>query len=396
VQKCCTNLTLALKPSKSSAKSIALQAGESFTPTDGLDSASLDAAKAQLDELTREHIPKLTYLSRKAASEAVVYEFVLKTEDDLKKEKEERELVKSKGGHIVQQSYSREKEKLQKIKGKGVGTAWSKAINNVIFELQEALGDLSETFMSERTLSALQKASEARAKANGQARVTLSSSQKPSKTREEARQRALQATSKVWNVCDGALNGKLPKNNLAAVQIRWKAREEILEDALSEYCHSLDSPGHSDDSDFDGDDSDEEREERVDDDRPHIEPTKHQKAAYELYRSFLATTCKMHEKVGKVCLNQKSNSGEVIDLDELDQAGEAVSEALDELVSSTLYGEREEGDDEPAEGEEEARESLQEAVQHLYLMAAILDVNDILEPIHKAFQSDSNGVEILY
>lgn len=374
VQKACTNLALALRPRKSSSKSDNHQQGDnsssssSSSPAFGLDSASLDAAKSQLTDLTKDFIPKLTFLSRKASSEAVHFRYISKTKNDVEKEKKERELVKSKGGYIVQHSYSRDYEKLEKIKGKGLGVAWSKAVVSVIVEVQEALGDLSETFMSERTLLVLKKASEARAKAEGAASSSSPSQERElPKNKEQVRQRALQATSVVWDICDAALKGKLPKDNRTAVRQSWKTRTEVLEDALKEFNEAIKEEQDGDDKSETIDDDDD-----FDDMFQHLSLSKEEKMNAAKYLALIQTGCHLHAKAGELCLGekQKMGVGEAVDFDDLEDAGVEISEAVDDLVSSLIYGEEQEQDDEE-QGEElkVAFAALNESTNKLYLAA---------------------------
>lgn len=400
VQKCCTNLTLALK-SNSSVKHVSPPSN--FDPTHGLDVASLDAAKAQIHDLTKEYIPKITFLARKTSSEALVYRYVRKTEEDLRKETEERELVKSKGGHYVQQPYWREGEKLEKIKGMGLGKAWSKAVISEIIEVLGALGDLSETFMSERTLLVLRRASEARAKANNEHQGSVISVREHARTRDEARQRALQATSRVWNVCDTALKGSLPDDNRIAVRSNWKIRTGLLEDALIELADYIEKKKNGKDSD--DEDEDEDKDLGLDDELEEKEdgidvlcvprPLPRTCAPEDIrdkeaIQPLLKAGCQLHSKAGELVLSRKaSQMHETIDLDELDEVGEALSCALDDVIAAMLYGDRS-NEGALADGQAEALEAFQQAAQRLYhLSAAMLDSDDNLEPLLQEFVKQS-------
>ncbi|PWN35851.1 uncharacterized protein FA14DRAFT_184758 [Meira miltonrushii] len=149
-----------------------------------------------------------------------------KTAEDLAKEKAEKEFVKSKGGHFVIPAHVRETEKLEKIPGKGLGKAWSKMVSSAVFELLESLGELSKSYIDDRTKAVLQKASAQRDKADGVLSSLTDDGINVAKNTKEARQIALQATAIVWEVCDSTLNGsrKLLNNNREAVQVSWKAR----------------------------------------------------------------------------------------------------------------------------------------------------------------------------
>lgn len=396
IQKACTNLALALQPSKSSNTTEksrqcvnSLSSSPSPSSTSGLDSASLDAARAQLNDLTKDFIPKLTFLSRKAASEAVVYRYVSKTKDDLEREKQERELVKSKGGHIIQHSYSRDDQKLEKIRGKGLGVTWSKAVVSVIVEVQEALGDLSETFMSERTLLVLKKASETRAKAEGgQQNPTPSPPQDRHqfKNKEQVRQRALQATSVVWDVCDAALKGKLPKNNRMAVQQSWKSRTEVLEDAIKEFNEAI-----KEEQDTVNNSEVVDEEDQFDDLFQNLSLSMEEKVKAAKYLPLIRTGCQLHAKAGQLYLGGKQQKeGEVVDFDDLEEAGVELSEAVDDLVSSLIYSEEQEQEDEEQDEElQDAIAALKHATNNLYLTAtsSLQGFHNDLQSIHSKLQT---------
>jgi kynureninase len=369
IQKACTNLTLALKPSnKPKRDHNASPQNVDNAPNSGLDTASLDAAKAQVTVLTNDLVPKLTWLSRKASSEAVVYKYVAKTKEDLRKEKEEREFVKLKGGHIIQYPHSRETEKLEKIKGKGVGQAWSKQIVSVIVELHEALGELSEAFMSERTLSVLKKASEARAKKIHDTELDSTLSQKKlSEPASGVRQRALQATGVVWGVCDIALKGKLPKDNRAAVISSWKTRSELLKDALLELKEALLEDNRGDAEDDHSDDNDDPLAGLQD-----LTLSNAEKERAAKYEPLLRAGCQLYARVGEISLKAEEQEDAEVDYDALEEAGMSFSVAVDELVSSLLYAgelnDSDDGEDDEEETESEVRdalESYQDSIQQL-------------------------------
>jgi hypothetical protein len=365
LQKACTNLTLALRPGKASKQEVTPQPGEAFSPLSGLDTASMEAAKAQLTDMTKDYIPKLTWLCRKASSEAIVYRYIPKTPEDMKKEQEERDFVISKGGHIVQHPHSREKEKLEKIGGRGLGETWSKHLVSIIVELHEALGELSETFMSDRTLQVLKKASDARAKADGRATSTAPTASNTDRDLDSARQRALQATAVVWQVCDTALKWKLPKDNRAAVRVSWKKRTEVLQDALAEFRDAL--QGGEDGAQED--DSEDEDDPLAGLQDMHLSDEEKKRAAK--YEPLLKAGCQLHSKAGELLLGGDAMAENDYDFDELESAGVDFSEAMDEVVSSLLYagelnGSDEEDDEEEVESEvKDSIESFEQAIQRI-------------------------------
>lgn len=363
VQKTCTNLTLALRPN---AKQIESKDAKP-NPISGLDDASLTAAKAQIKTILDDCIPKLIFLARKARSEATVFHYVPKTEDDLAKEKAEKEFVHSKGGHFVIPAHARETEKLEKIPGKGLGKAWSKTVSSAVFELLESLGELSKSYMDDRTKMVLQKASAQRDKADG----IISSLADDSdiivaKNAKEARQLALQATAVVWEVCDSTLNGsrKLLNNNREAVHVSWKARTEILKDALSEFKQALEE-GEDDGKDAESESLD------PDDPLAAFESKSldgEQKAIAKKYLPFIKACCQFHGSVGEAYLS-KDSSEDTVDFDDLDQAAESIIEGVDDLIAVLLYGdglgieEEEESDEDQAQADlDDAKEDLIDAI----------------------------------
>ncbi|UZJ54506.1 hypothetical protein CBS101457_003826 [Exobasidium rhododendri] len=377
VQKSCTNLTLALKPSKHTTTALLEISND---PNSGLDSDSLDAAKAQIADISKNFIPKLIWLSRKASAEAVVFRYIAKTQEDLRLEKEERDFVKLKGGHIVQHTHSRDLEKLEKIKGKGLGLAWSKQVVSVVVELLEALGDLSEAFMSERTLSVLKKASDARAKVDTTPNSDVALLQQPDRSRSEVRQRALQATGIVWEICDAALKGKLPVDNKAAVIASWKSRTEVLQDALREFNEALQN---NDGEDLTADASD------FDEDDPlaglnDMTLSAEEKESIRKFEPLLRAGCQLHAKTGAHCLQVGRASDADLDFDDLEEAGKNFSVAVDEIVSTLLYADELRGDDDGSDEDEEdvdsevqeALDSFHEAVQQLVKAATLPKIDD--------------------
>lgn len=365
---------------------------ENVSPTSGLDLASLDAAKAQLVEMTSNLIPKLTWLIRKASSEAVVHRYVAKTSEDLERERQERDFVKARGGHIVQEPHARDTEKLEKVAGQGLGVTWSKQIVSVIVELHEALGDLSETFMSGRTLAVLRRASKARARAVAEGEVPPPAVVAGPQTKEEARQRALQATGLVWQVCDSVLKGKLPEDNRAAVTRSWKARTDVLKDALREFKEVLLDDGPAEN----GDDEDE------DDPLAGLQAmtlTAEEKKRAASFEPLVRAGCKLHATAGEVCLRGQPGR---IDYDELEEAGMALSSAVDELVSSLLYaGELSDnenasadGSDETVESEvQEAIESFSQAIKRLGAAALLPTTQASIQPILVQIDGLSRAVQ---
>lgn len=392
-QKSCTYLTLALRPEKqqqhlsdsSTPSSVAL------SPVAGLHDSSIDAASAQLASITNESIPKLVWLSRKAASEATLHQYVAKTADDVAKDEAERAFVKAKGGQVIDSAHTREGEKLVKLPNAGLGKAWAKGIALAILELLEALGNLSRAFMNERTRNVLHKASAARDKAEGREAPQSGAStvQMPS-TREAVRQEALQATAVVWEVCNGVLksDSRLFKDNRTANQHAWRRRTETLQDALHEFQEALADDGDAGDTDDDED---------ADADNPlagfgSVTLSDEDKVQASRYLALLKSVCQLHSKVGMHYLGAQATAGhEGPDLDDLNEAGEALADAVDELTAALLYGNdlpaagssQEKGNDGSKEEEREGHDvfddednevddalhSLMDAVKHLHQVA---------------------------
>ncbi|PWN35856.1 uncharacterized protein FA14DRAFT_189791 [Meira miltonrushii] len=368
VQKTCTNLTLALRPNAKQLESKDAKPN----PISGLDDASLTAAKAQIKTILDDCIPKLIFLARKARTEATIFHYVPKTEEDLAKEKAEKEFVKSKGGHFVIPAHARETEKLEKIPGKGLGKAWSKMVSSAVFELLESLGELSKSYMDDRTKAVLQKASAQRDKVDGIISSLADDDIIVAKNAKEARQLALQATAVVWEVCDSTLNGsrKLLNNNREAVQVSWKARSEVLKDALSEFKQAL----------VEGEDEGKDAEsESLDADDPLAafeakNLDENQKAQAKKYLPFIKACCQFHGSVGEAYLS-KASSDDFVDFDDLDQAAEFIIEAVDDLIAVLLYGDNLGIEEEGENDEEEAQADLDDAKEDL--VDAICALRDV-------------------
>lgn len=398
VQKSCTNLTLALRPSSSNSQSDPVPATSTssvLSPIAGLDDASLEAAKAQIVSTLNDSVPKLVFLARKATSEATLYRYVAKTADEMAKEMAERQFVRSKGGHVIKEAHARETEKLERMKGRGLGKAWAKSISSAVFELLEALGELSQTYMDERTRQVLLKASTARDKADGVA-AQLGQQHVISmpKNAQEARQQALQATGVVWEVCDAALKGnrKLLGDNRAAVQLAWKRRTEVLRDALREYNEALEEQVQEPKG------GDEEPDE--DDLLAGLESMQlsdDQRLRAKRYSPLLRGCCQLHVKAGEIFLAQNMNGrgvSELIDLDDLDQAGEDISEAVDDLIAVLLYGDAfEVEDEEEAEQDGEDESEIQDAVKRLVdATKALHTIASVQDSARQAFEVQWGGI----
>lgn len=362
VQKTCTNLTLALRPNAKQLES----KDAKLSPISGLDDASLIAAKAQIITILDDCIPKLIFLARKSISEATIFRYVPKTKEDFAKEKAEKEFVQSKGGHFVIPAHARETEKLEKVRGRGLGKAWSKIISSAVFELLESLGELSKSYMDERTKMVLQKASAKRDKVDGL--LTSHSREEEevgvAKNAKEARQLALQATAVVWEVCDSTLNGsrKLLNSNREAVQASWKIRTETLKDALSEFKQALEEEEEKDAESLDADDP------LVGLEPMHLD--EEQKVKAKKYLPLIKACCQFHRSVGETYLSKASSVDDAsVDFDDIDQAAETILEAVDDLIAVLLYGsgfgedDDDKSDEEDVQGDlDDAKEGLLEAV----------------------------------
>lgn len=361
VQQSCTNLTLALRPSSKAQAAAADNAPPSYgSPVAGLDKPSIEAANAQLSAIANDHVPKLVFLARKAQSEATLHRYVPKTEEDVEQEAEELQLVKARGGHVVRPAFARDTEKLEKIKGKGLGKNWSKAIVSCVFELLDALGEVSKAYMDQRTRLVLQKASAAREKAEGITSTSQKVDGRPAPTSvDEARQRALQVTGVVWGVCDAALKGKekLIVNNREATRLAWRTRTGVLKDALREFDDSTKL-----DETVEG--KAEDKAEEPLDDFGDLSLSKEQKQQAKQYLPLLRAACLVHAKVAELYLSSKGDDTDPdVDYDDLDEAGERIAEALDDLVSSILYGDTFDDGEEEQDDEEDVGEAIEELVE---------------------------------
>lgn len=370
-----TNLTLALR-SSTSGDDDAARTGEKdnveegVSPTANLDTASLDAAKAQLTQLMNDVLPKLVYLSRKASSEAIASRRVPLSASERAEADAVRKAVKARGGTVVfhsalagddgEQAYKKER-----VWGRGLGSVWSGNVKDIVVDLVEDLIALSEAFMAPKTLSAVQRAAEARWKRDGGegnrgAQRPSVMARTPCKTQKEARATALVAIGKVFDLCDAVLKGNkqkrgllLVENNREAVKVGWKDRVEMASDALQELQDAIDAEAGNVDLDEEG----EEEEETLNEE---------EKAEANRYAELIKAGIELEKQVGRalfasnIAASGAETEEKLDEYDRLDEAARELEERTDNLVSTVLYGvedkDEEGSDDESDEDEEEKKD----------------------------------------
>lgn len=361
-----TNLTLALRAPSSSSDSSRIENG-GVSPTELLDAASLDAAKSQLALLMNDVLPKLVYLSRKASSEAVASRRVPLTPAEKDEAAAVRKAVAEQGGTVVfhpslagdtgEQEY-----RTERVWGRGLGRAWSGAVKGIIVDLVEDLIGLSEAFMAPKTLTAVQKAAEARWRRDGGPKPGVMARQ-ASKSQKEARATALLAIGKVYDLCDAVLKGNkqkrgllLVENNKDAVKLGWKDRVEMAGDALKELQEAVDSDEAQGTLKVDAteDDEDEEEEEET--------LSAEEKAEASKYISLIKAGIELEKQLGKSLFAAPSNNADgaaearedkLDEYDGLDEAARELEERTDDLVSTLLYGVDEEDEEESDDDDDE-------------------------------------------
>ncbi|PWN98990.1 hypothetical protein FA09DRAFT_359600 [Tilletiopsis washingtonensis] len=365
-QKCASALTLALRrgarqpapPAHGSSSS-----SSSTSATAGMDGASLAAAKAQLDTLAHEVLPKLAFLCAKAARDAdvrVALDAPPSAEEQAERARIAHE-VEALGGRVLPPG-----GKSRKVAGLGVGQAFAKALAQRVEAVLDALVELFTALMDERTHAAVAKAAAARARAEGR-RLMLRAQQRAAAAASaaQAREQALQATAKVWAACDEAQK-EMPRNNREALARRWREREEVMDDGWEELKSEA---GVEEDDEHDDDkaaasvvsaapsapstqldDDDEDPLAGLQD----MQLTLAEKREARRYVPLLKLGRILHRAAGRVALaapsaascdaasaaatSPQAAAAHALDLDALDAQAQRLAERQDDVVAALLYG----------------------------------------------------------
>ncbi|PWN48391.1 kynureninase [Violaceomyces palustris] len=385
-QKFTTSLALALRQSSKQQRD-ADQSNtnhddpESFSPVSGLDAASLQAAKAQLESIASEVVPKMVFLAKKAWKDRSIYTLPRdRTRSDNEERRRLQELAKSMGGHVMSAadlgmpSSHEPPSNAIKLVRPSLGEAFAREVRTAVEDILSHLSELFHSFLDGKTRSALEKASKARDRADG-IRPPPSSGGSRQQAQAcvgsvaEARKRSLAINNMIWESCEkySKEKGGLSPDNLQASKKVWRERAEIMRDGLNEMKEACDKEEVGEEGGEDGGFGEEDQNGDLGFDlsaAPSLNKVERQRL------SNLASLVKMgnmlHESMIKKVVAGTASSSSEIDIDMVDALAKALEEAQDELVAAALYGEAEAGlegfDEEEEEQEEQGDDALESAV----------------------------------
>ena len=335
VTKETTGLSLAMRPPKGTVQ-------DTDEPLAGLDDHSVNAASALLQSLATDIVPKLVFLANLAQKNQAVWTLTEAAAND-----ESVKEAQKMGAQVV---YG-EGAKGEKAVSASVGRFFAAEIARAVSDVVELVAQLCQSFMDLRTRAVLERA---QARREGAA---------PKKSVAPAPSRAasLSLTKRLWSLCDGLAGqgeasphiARLPRSNKEAVAKVWKQSQLMMEDGIEEMQETITG----------------EEPEEEDDDELGAQWSKSVKLSDDERRmaQSVLTLLQRGMSLQKDVLKALYKGSEsTLDYDEVGVAISELSEAQDNLVAATLYGEGaaedELGDDAPEE-EDDATEEDQEALE---------------------------------
>ncbi|WFD25108.1 kynureninase [Malassezia nana] len=221
VRKEVTALSLAMRPTA--------EAPPEAGPLEGLDDASVQSATQLLQSLASDVVPKLAFLANLATKHQTVYRLT-----DAASQDSTLQMAKDLGAQVLLGEQARGPH----VVSASVGTRFARAVHQLAVALVEHVAELCQSFMDERTRTALLMAQKKRQGAHAQ----------PVAMPPCTRATSLSLTKKLWTLCDAAQGEKtqmpsyiarLPHNNWEAMCMVWRQNELLMRDGLAELQEAL-------------------------------------------------------------------------------------------------------------------------------------------------------------